>query len=119
MSAPRAKLTFTPGVEEHDDVLATDVSGRGLAPEGAAGHRQRVAAAHGAGGRLDGQLQRVAALLHDLGPPALVRQRVHQQNGGVGSLGDGGQRTCSTGMVSTRMRKVNHRILHMLNTTDC
>lgn len=72
-SAPSAKLTFTPRVEEHDDVLAAAVTCRRLALDGAAGHCQPVEATDGAGRRVDRQLHLVAALLHDLGRPAFVR----------------------------------------------
>lgn len=116
MSAPSAQLTFTPGVEEHDDVPAAAVSCRGLVPVGAAGHRQPVQAAHGSGRRADRQLHLVAAPLRDLRRPALVLRRVHEQNGGVGAFGHGGQRTYAT----REARKVKHtrsNIQLLLNTT--
>lgn len=95
MSAPSAELTFTPGVEEHEDVLAAVVSccRRRLGLGGAARRRQPVLAAHGAGWRVDGQLHLVAALLHNLGLPAFTLQRIHERNGGMGAFGDHGQGT--------------------------
>lgn len=93
-------LTFTPRVEEHDDVLAAVVSCCRLPVDGAAGHRQPILATHGAGRWADGQLQLVAALLHNLGLPAFILQRIHKQNGGVGAFGHGGQRTCTTGYLA-------------------
>lgn len=116
MSAPSAKLTCTPRVEEHDDVPAAAVSCRRLVLDGATGHRQPVQATHGAGRRADRQLHLVAALLRDLGRPAFVLRRVHKQNGGVGAFGHGGQGTYATQEV----RQVKHTrstIQRLLNTT--
>lgn len=101
MSAPSAKLTFTPRVEEHDDVLAAVVSCCRLVLDGAAGHRQPILAAHGAGWRVDGQLHLVAVLLHNLGLPAFTLQRIHGQNGGVGAFGHRGQRTYTAGYLAS------------------
>lgn len=120
-SAPSAKLTFTPRVEEHDDVLAAAVSCRRLALHGAAGHRQPVEATHGAGRRVDRQLRLAAALLHNLGRPAFVLRGVHEEDGGVGAFGHRGQGTYSTGGVSSRainMKLVHSSVQLRLNTTQ-
>lgn len=96
---PAANLTFTPGVEEHDDVLAGVVSGRRLGRRGGARRREPVQTAHCIGWGVDGQLDLVAALLYDLGLPAFILQVIYQRNDGMGAFGHRGQGTYTTQVI--------------------
>ena len=89
-SQTAANLTFTPRVEEHDDVLAGVVSSCWLALHGAARHRESVQAAYSGGWRVDGQLDRGAVLLDDLGLPAFILQLIHHWNDDMGAFGHHG-----------------------------
>lgn len=94
-----AKLTFAPRVEEHEDVLVAVVNGCCLALCGASRHREPIQATHGTGWRVDGQLDFVAILFHDLGLPAFILQGIHPWNDDMSAFGHHGQRTYDTQVI--------------------
>lgn len=79
-------LTFTPGVEEQDEVLVGVVSSCNLVLYRAGHHSEPVQSNHSVGWRVDGQLDLVAVLLYDFGLPAFVLQVIHQWYDDMGAF---------------------------------
>lgn len=109
-------LTFTPRVEEDDDVLAGVVNCWLLVLRRLSRDSEAEQADHSGGRGVHGQLDLVAGLLCDLGLPAIVLQVLHQRNDDVGSFGHDRQGTYET---QDRIYFVGYRLACLKNSWIC
>lgn len=79
-------LTFTPGIEEHVNVFVRVMCGSFARLQTLRCDGQLVLSDDSSGGGVDGQLDSVDVLLHDLGLPAFILEFFHQRYDDVRAL---------------------------------
>lgn len=85
-SITRCFCTFTPGVEQHVDVICRVVGGNSPTVWAVRFHCELITANDGCGWRIHGELSSVVDLFHNSSLPTIVLQVVHQRDDDMGSL---------------------------------
>lgn len=113
--------TFTPGVEQHVDVISWVVSGNGLAACASCFHCELISANDGCGWRIHWELNSVAVLFHNRSLPSVILQVCDQRNDDMCSLCNrwewtwGGEMSCHTTHKKEKGKKKNRKLLLALS----